>query len=179
MQKNTKDSFGFLMRFFHWLVGAMIITLLAVGFYMSGLENSPDKFQLYGIHKAFGVTVLALVVLRLLWRLANVMPDRVKEMPAWQHTGYKIGVFFMYIFMFAMPMSGLLMSLYGGYGISVFGLFTISSFGKNIALAGLFHELHHYFGYGFAVLISIHSLMALYHHFVVKDRALLRMIAGK
>lgn len=179
MQKNTKDSFGFLMRFFHWLVGAMIIILLAVGFYMTSLENSPDKFELYGMHKAFGVTVLGLVVLRLIWRLSNVMPDPVKEMPAWQVTGYRIGVFFMYIFMFAMPISGICMSLFGGYDISVFGLFTISAFEKNFALAKIFHTMHHYSGYGFATVISVHSFVALYHHFIVKDRALLRMIVGK
>lgn len=179
MQKNTKDSFGFLMRFFHWLVGLMIIALLSVGFYMADLENSPDKFQLYGMHKAFGVTVLSLIILRLLWRLSNVMPDKVKEMPDWQYTGYKIGVFFMYVCMLGMPVSGILMSLYGGYGISVFGLFSINPFVTDLALARFFHTIHHYAGYGFAALICIHSLMALYHHFIVKDRALLRMIVGK
>lgn len=179
MQKNTEDSFGFLMRFFHWVVGLMIIALLAVGFYMTGLENSPGKFQLYGMHKSFGVTVLALIVFRLIWRLSNIMPKPLKTMPAWKVTGYRIGVFFMYIFMLAMPISGILMSLYSGYNISIFGLCSISSFGKNLALAKIFHNMHHYAGYGFAAVICMHSFMALYHHFIVKDRALLRMIVGK
>lgn len=136
MLKNTKDSFESASRFFHWLMSVSIIALLIVGFTMINM-NTPAKYGLYGPHKAMGVIILGLVTLRLIWRLTNITPTLPKTMPNWQQVGYKFGVFLMYIFMFAMPISSVLMSLNFGMDVHVFGLFTIKSTGKNIELANL------------------------------------------
>jgi cytochrome b561 len=179
MVKNTESSFGIGSRFFHWVVGLMIIGMLAVGFYMSSLPNSPDKFEIYGLHKATGVIVLCLVVLRLLWRVSNIVPVLPSTMPNWQVVGYKFGVTAMYLLMLAMPISGVFMTRYSGYDISVFGLFTIEAFEKNPDIVSLAQYIHGLGGYAFVLFIVMHSSIALYHHFIDTDRLLMRMIKGE
>ena len=85
----------------------------------------------------------------------------------------------MYVFMFLMPVSGIFMSLYSAKDISVYGMFTIKSFALNKELAGTLRDIHEYTGIALACIIGFHALMALYHHFFVKDRLLMRMIVGK
>lgn len=178
MLKNTAKTFGLVTRVFHWLVGIMIISMLTVGLYMVDLPNEA-KTELYGMHKATGVIVLCLVVLRLLWRFTNIVPSLPKTMPSWQAVGYKFGITIMYILMFMMPISGVIMTRYSGYDIPVFGLFTIHGFEKNDIIAHNARYIHGLGGYSFVLFITIHSLVALYHHFVDKDRLLMRIIKGE
>ena len=179
MCRNTSSTYGGLSRLFHWVVGLMIITMLCVGFYMTDLAPSDQKWEIYGLHKATGVVVLALVFLRFGWRLINIIPDLPKTIPNWQAIGYRFGMKLMYVFMLLMPASGILMSLYGGHDISVYGIFTLKAFVLNKELSGIFHTIHVYSGIALACIIGFHTLMALYHHFFVKDRLLMRMIVGK
>lgn len=178
MIKNTKNSFGIISRLFHWFMSLGIISLLIVGFLMINM-SAPGKYVFYGPHKASGVIMLGLVILRLVWRLTNITPTLPNTMPNWQRNGYKLGVFFMYIFMFAMPISGVLMSLNYGMDINVFNLFTIKSAGKNIDLARFASDIHFYTSIAFVAIIAGHISISLYHHFIDKDRLLIRMIKGK
>ena len=179
MLKNTKATYGSLTRILHWLVGIMIITMLTVGFYMTSIPDSDQKWEIYGLHKATGVIVLSLVVVRLLWRLVNIIPNLPNTIPGWQQIGYRFGMKIMYLFMFVMPISGIFMSLYAAKDIPVYGLFTIKAFEANKELATIFHTTHVWSGLILAYIIGFHTLMALYHHFFVKDRLLIRMIVGK
>lgn len=179
MFKDTISTYGGVTRFFHWFVGVTIIALLCVGFYMTDLDNSPEKWEIYGLHKATGTVILGVIALRLIWRLVNIFPDLPKTMPNWQARIYRIAVKFMYIFMILMPMSGLLMSCYGGHDVSIYGYYTIKAFQANRELATFFHTIHVYSGIILACMIGAHTSFALYHHFFEKDRLLIRMIVGK
>ena len=179
MLKNTTNTYGSASRLLHWIVGLTIIIMLCVGFYMSSLEPSPEKSEMYGLHKATGVIVLALVTLRFSWRLINIIPGLPKTMHKLEETGYKFGIKLMYILMFLMPSSGILMSLFSGKAIPVYGMFTIPAFEVNGELATIFHTIHVYSGIALACIISFHAALGLYHHFIVKDRLLMRMIVGK
>jgi cytochrome b561 len=177
MLKNTENSYGSITKIFHWIIGFSIIGLIAVGFTMSSMDPSPEKFELYGMHKAFGVTVLLLVTLRILWRFVNVTVHSAKGVPTILQLAAKAGHLFLYIFMLMMPISGVLMSRFGGYPVSVFNLFTIPAAPeKNAKLAGLFHSIHEIAALGFAILILVHILAALYHHYIRKDTTLTRMM---
>jgi cytochrome b561 len=179
MLKNTTDSYGVVTRLLHWIVGLTIITMLCVGFYMSSLEPSDQKWQIYGLHKATGVIVLALVIIRFSWRLVNIIPSLPKTVPGLQAIGYRFGMKLMYLLMFLMPSSGILMSLYSAKAIPVYGIFTINAFEANKELATIFHTIHVYSGIALACIATFHAAVGIYHHFIVKDRLLLRMIVGK
>ena len=82
--KNTADRWGPVSQLLHWLIVILILGMGTVGLVMTEMRNSPDKIQVYLLHKSFGITVLALVTLRLLWRLYAGTPRPVPGTPHWQ-----------------------------------------------------------------------------------------------
>ena len=177
MLKNTSSSYGLITRLFHWLISIMIIALLIVGFTMTSMETSANKWELYSMHKATGVIVLSLVSLRFLWRLANIQLDLPADLPSWQKLASRITHYLLYVFMFLMPISGVLMSILGGHEVNVFNLFTIPATAeKNVDLARFFWNIHGISAFTFAGLIGLHISAGLYHHFIRKDNILSRMI---
>ncbi|RTK93102.1 MAG: cytochrome b [Rickettsiales bacterium] len=176
MLKNTENSYGTITKIFHWLMSIMIIGLIIVGFIMSSMESSPEKFQLYYAHKAAGVVILILVILRIIWRLNNKLVQLPTELPLFVKFCAKVTHYLQYVFMLLMPISGVLMSILSGREIPVFGIFTVPALEKNTQLAGIFYQIHVIAIWFFIALIIFHVLAALYHHFIRKDQVLIRMI---
>ena len=180
MSNNTPTTYGIAPRIFHWLIGIMMIGMFAVGYYMTNLLGPSDfKWTLYGLHKATGVILLALVSIRLAYRLSHKYPDLPKSVPTFQARLAKGNYFLLFLLMFSMPISGMLGSLYAGYEISVYGMFIISAFEKNAAISSLMWDIHIVGFYIFIISLAAHIGAALYHHFIVKDNLLSRMVSGK
>lgn len=175
MLRNTATSYGWLSRLLHWTVSIMIFILLGAGYYMT---SEPPKYDVYPIHKATGFVLLILVILRLTWRLRNISPELPSSTPHWQAVAANLNIKVLYVLMIAMPSSGILMSLYGGHPISIYGFFTIQAFEKNEKLSVLAKEFHGAFAVLLILAISLHVFAALYHHFIKKDNVLVRMIRG-
>lgn len=177
MLKNSANKFGLVAIGLHWLVALLVIGLLAVGLIMEEMESSATKLQLYGLHKSFGATVLFLMGLRLAWKLSNVQPDFVATMKPIEKTAARLAYLVLYILLFAMPMSGWLMSSAAGRPVSVFGLFTLPDFvGKDPEWREFFGECHEIAAYALMGLIALHVLAALKHHFIHKDATLRKML---
>ena len=176
MLKNTSSSYGTITKLFHWLISIMVICLIIVGFTMANMDPSEQKSQIVAIHKATGVIVLSLVCLRLVWRLINVEVLLPVDLPSWQKAAARLNHYLLYVCMFLMPISGISMSLFAGYDINVFNIFTIQAFDRNIAIATLFYKTHQITAFGLVGLITLHILAALFHHFIRKDNVLIRMI---
>ena len=75
MIRNSPERWGTVSIGLHWLTALLILGLAVVGLIMTELPTSPFKMQVYALHKSFGLTVLALAVLRLLWRWIAGSPD--------------------------------------------------------------------------------------------------------
>lgn len=91
----------------HWLIAAAILALLVMGFVMTDLTpGSHLQFVLYQLHKSVGITVLALSLLRLAWRLGHRPPALPSHMPAWERLLAHLGHFALYALMIAMPLEG-------------------------------------------------------------------------
>ena len=164
-------------RLLHWGLAALFIGMLGLGLYMSDLEFSPFSAKLYGWHKATGILVLFLVIIRLLWRWTHKVPPLPVDMRAIEKRLARLAHLTLYALMIAMPLSGWLMSSAFGSKVSIFGFFTMPNIaGKNTELAGFFHEAHEVMAYLLIALIVVHILGALYHHFVRKDNVLRRML---
>lgn len=182
--KNTETSWGWLAKTFHWLMAFLIITLLIVGNYMHSMPDSMEKIELYQMHKSFGLVALMLLVLRLLWRFVNPTP----KLPADMHILLKLGAhgshFALYALMFAMVMSGWVMStsspFAAAYPLKFFGLFEWWDFtGVNEPLNKQAHRVHFFASYGLIAIILLHFFASIKHHFWNKDDILLRMLPGK
>jgi cytochrome b561 len=176
--KNTTDTYGSMAKFFHWSIAFIMLALILVGFYMSGLERSPFRGDLYFYHKSFGVLVLWLVGLRILWRLYNKPPVPHDNHQQWEKGLAKITHVFLYIAMVGMPLSGWLMSSAGGHSVSLFGLEMPSLIGKNPEIGKQMHRIHGILPYVLTGAITLHAIGALKHHYMDRDSTLKRMVAA-
>lgn len=175
--RNTEERYGAPAQLFHWGMALLIVGLLALGLYMEDLPNSPDKIALYGWHKSFGATVLALAILRLGWALANRSPTLPGMMSAMEKRLAKAAHYALYALMFLMPFSGWLMSSAAGYPVSVFGWFTLPDLIEpSKPMRKLFGEAHELLASGLMALLALHVLAALLHHFYHRDNVLRRML---
>lgn len=175
---NTISRYDPVARTFHGVMAILMIGLLAVGLYMSDLDPSPAKWQLYGLHKAFGITVLALVILRILWRATHTPPAALAAQAAWERGLARLVHYLLYFGMLVMPVSGYIMSSAGGHDISIFGLFNLPLLiDKNEQLGGLAKEIHEIAGYSLIAAVALHVVGGLKHHLIDRDVTLPRMFA--
>lgn len=177
--KNTSHAYGTVAKILHWGMALLVIGMLCMGLYMSGLPTGPDRLKLYGLHKSTGLLILGLAALRFSWKLAN--PQPLPE-PQWSRQvirGARVAHWLLYGFMFALPLSGWVMSSAAGYPVSFYGLFVAPDWVPvQPELRALANEAHGLLGYAMMGLIGLHALAALWHHFFKRDNTLRRMMAG-
>lgn len=171
---------GAVSQAFHWTSALLLVAIGALGLYMEDLPNAPDKIRLYALHKSLGITLLALVVLRLAWRLARPVPApspalsiRIRRAAAAVHWG-------LYALMLGVPLAGWVMNSAAGYPLQWFGLFNLPAIAPaREALADLAGELHELGFWLLALLATGHVLGALYHHLFLGDDTLQRMLPAR
>jgi cytochrome b561 len=175
--KNTESRYGLVAILFHWAMAILIIGMLIVGLYMTGLKVSLQKLRLYGLHKEFGLLVLFMVLFRLGWRLGNIDPALPIDMPSWQRFVARAVQWVLIGCMFAMPITGWMLTSAAGLAPSFFGLFTLPVLlAPNDDLRHLLGVVHQWLAYGLIGAICAHAGAALHHHFIVKDDVLRRML---
>jgi cytochrome b561 len=161
----------------HWLIAFAIVGTFALGLYMHELPLSPQKLKLYSWHKWAGVTIFMCVVLRLGWRLLHRPPELPAAMPAWQRQAAAATHVLLYLLMFAVPLSGWLMSSAKGFQTVWFGVLPLPDLlDKNKELGDLLKEVHEFLNFSMATLVAAHLGAALKHHFLDRDDVLARMI---
>jgi len=176
MISNSSTHWGSISRGLHWLTLILILGLATVGLLMTELPNSPFKIQVYALHKSFGLTVLALTLLRLLWRWLAGSPEAISGTRLEQWTAKAVHVL-LYILLITLPLSGWLYNSASGFPLKWFNLISLPRLlgGYNPQVKQLAHEWHENGFYMLAVLLSLHAGAALYHHYVKKDDTLKRM----
>lgn len=175
--RNTLQTYGSVAKTFHWLIFLLVASLVAAGFVMTDMPVGPDKFRLYGIHKSVGITVLVIVILRLGWKLTNISPLLPVTMKPWEKLAAKAGHLALYGLVMAMPLTGWAMSSAAGLPVSVFGWFTLPDLvAPDNALKGIFREMHETLAWVLIVMVVLHVLAALLHHFYYRDNVLRRML---
>jgi cytochrome b561 len=172
-----KTRYDAVAQFFHWLIAALIVTQFALAWTADDLPLGLRKLALLARHKSFGMTVLMLAVLRLLWRWSHRPPELPKTMMPIEvklaHASHSV----LYVLLFAMPLSGWLMSSAKNYSVSWFGLFTWPNLiAKNEAAFSALRETHHVLSWALLAIAILHVLAAFKHHFLNKDSVLLRML---
>ncbi len=176
---NTSFAYGLVSRVFHWTIAILIFILLMVGFYMTALEPSPQKFQIYALHKSLGILVLMLAVARITWRLSMPQPQSLATHKDWEKKLASFTHFCLYAAMIAMPVTGILMSWAGGFPVGFFGLDLESLIAKNAGLFVFTLNAHVVVAYLILAALALHMTGALKHHFIDKDTTLERMAGLK
>ncbi len=175
--RNTSNRFGIVTILLHWLMAILIIIMLALGLYMTRIPISAWKLKLYGWHKELGILVLMLAMIRITWRLSNITPSLV-ALPWWEILSARAMHWAFYGFMFALPITGWLMTSASGLTVSFFGLFLMPDFiSPNEHLRLLLLEVHRWLAYGLILAFCGHTAAALKHHFIDKDDILRRILS--
>ena len=174
--RNTNRSWGSLTKALHWVIVILIINQWVIGERAEDLKGLA-KLQALSLHKSFGMTILMLAIIRLLWRWMNQVPDLTAETKPWERVLAKISHVLLYALIFAMPLTGWMMSSARNFSVSWFKLF---QFPDLVAPAEqTFHQmqdLHHLL---FKVLVAVallHAAGALKHHFIDRNDVLKRML---
>ncbi len=177
---NTETSYGGLAIAFHWLMAALIIGLVGLGVYMVALPDAGfemRKVTLILVHKEMGVAAFVLVALRLAWRQVNPLPPLEATTPEWQRVAAVVMHLCLYSLMIAQPVLGWLMSSASGIPVDFLGLFPLPDLLQhNEDRFAELRRLHDWLGYATGLLIVGHASAALWHHFVVRDATLRKML---
>jgi cytochrome b561 len=164
----------------HWAMAVLIFAMLGLGFYMTSLALSPTKLQLYAWHKWAGVTVFVLVALRLAWRITHRPPALPAHMAAIERLAAQAGHLLLYVLMFAIPLTGWLMSSAKGFQTVWFGVLPLPDLlAKDKALGDLLQTVHLSLNVLLIVVLLGHIGASLKHHFFDKDDVLTRMLPGR
>ena len=175
---NKKTSYGSVARLFHWGIAALYIGMFYVAYTMMDMAKTPAKWELYDLHKSFGLVLLILALTRIIWRWSNPVPQAEPGTKKWQHTLAQLAHYGLYALMLAMPLSGYAMSVAGGHEVAMFGLSVPSLIPNNTEIATLAHQGHALLSQAIMGLVGLHVVAALWHHLIRKDRTLTRMIRG-
>lgn len=160
----------------HWIMALGFIAMFILGFYMQSLSFSPTKLQVYSWHKWAGVTLFLLALLRLTWRITHRPPALPVTMSSKAKALALLGHYVLFTFMFAVPLSGWLMSSAMGFQTVWFGVVPLPDLiAKDKALAETLAATHAYLNWAFITTIVGHILVALKHQFIDKDNLLARI----
>jgi cytochrome b561 len=164
----------------HWLVAALVIAQVCWGWWMQEIPKQPAglRADAFNLHKSVGLTILALMIVRLGWRLGH-RPPPLPPIPAWQARLAHAVQALLYVALFAMPVAGYLGSVWSGYPVKYFGL-TLPGWGaKDVALKDAMSAVHLGTSLVLVGLVALHLAGALKHALVDRDGLLARMGVGR
>ena len=178
-----RRSYGAVAKSFHWLMFVMIGGMFPLGYVMSDMAISPEKLQLYSWHKSFGMVLLMLAVLRLAWRLLRPPPPLASGTSPVKRAAAHGVHGLLYACLFALPISGWLMSSASGLPVVAFGLWQMPDpIGASEPARLLLLTIHISLGLSLLTLLATHVMATLYHHLHRRDdtlRSMLPFISNK
>ena len=166
-------------RFLHWLIAALVLFMLPLGVVIAYEWGGPAQTFLYNLHKSIGATLIPLVIIRLLYRLTHPAPPLPDDLHPAQRFAAQATHWALYVLILAQPIIGYIMTSAYPAPVPFFGLFNLPSiWPENRPLSDALVLVHRNLGIAIAVIAAMHIGAALHHHFVRKDRLLMRMISG-
>ncbi len=169
----TQEVYSRVARWLHWGMALLIIVQLS-----AGLLRDLNVDLILPLHKANGISLLALALVRILWRMTHPAPALPAVMATWERATARFTHSVLYAMMVLIPMSGWVMASAARSPISYFGLFDVPKFNviKESTLWEISHEAHELLAYALIALLVLHIAAALRHHFVLKDGMMARML---
>jgi cytochrome b561 len=182
----------------HWLIAIGIFVMFGIGWFMADLpkdvpkQTTFDVFDLgiftwqaseeisprtlyFNLHKSIGVTIFALILVRILWRFTHKPPAILATYKTWERKLASGAHHLLYLLMVALPVSGVLMAINSKYGIKWFGMDFLGGT-DNKPMRDLFKETHEIIGIIILLVIILHIVGALKHKLIDKDETLNRML---
>lgn len=174
--RSDPSRWGLLARFFHWTMALAIIGNGLFGLLMDLAHGPMQKINWLALHKSIGLTVLALFLLRVLWRLVDRRPPD-EPAPRWQQLSAHAVHGLLYVLMAAIPLSGWWFNSTSGKPLQWFKLFNLPALAaKSEPLADIAINVHATLFWILIALLIVHVGAALKHHVFDDDNVLRRML---
>lgn len=166
-------------QFLHWAIVVLLAIQIPLGKIAHELPVGLERLAMMSRHKSVGITILGLALLRLVWRWFD-RPPPPPPMPRWQQLASRLNHWSLYALLFALPLSGWLMSSAAARPVSWFGLVQLPDFvAPDAGLKEIFEEVHEVLVILLLALVILHVVAALKHQFVDRDGLMHRMLPGR
>ncbi len=176
---KTSAAYSATARALHWITAALVLIMLPLGVAITNEWGGALQDPLYDLHRSIGAAIIPLVILRLGYRLMHPPLPLPEDIPPIQQLAARATHWGLYELLIEQPFAAWVATSAYRAPIMVFGLFELPPiWPQDRPLSGLLFVVHALIGAAIACLAAVHIGAALYHHFVRKDRVLLRMITG-
>jgi cytochrome b561 len=159
----------------HWLVAVLVLAQVSFGWAMQAIPKVPQgaRADAFNLHKSVGLVILALMLVRLAWRLAHPPPP-LTGLPEWQRCAARANHALLYAALFVMPIAGYLGSAWSGYPVKWFGVTLPAWTAPHPGLKTLMSQVHLGTSLVLVAAILLHVAAAL-RHLVARDGQFARM----
>lgn len=180
---NSPTRYGLVSLSLHWVAVLVVILAWVLGVLGDELpRGSPRSFGLYA-HILTGLAVFALTVIRLSWRLVDPSPapeatlSGERPFDAWMGLGAKLAHRALYALLVLVPVTGIVLQFARGDSLPLFGLVDVASpWLPDRTFARAAKGVHELLAHGLVAVAGLHAAAAMVHHWVFKDRTLVRML---
>lgn len=173
----SPPTYDRVQRMFHWVMAAIIFLAIAAGVGATFLEKgSPERAQMFMIHRSLGMTALTLVAFRVIYRLIAGAPPYAVPLGRLTNLAAHAGHLALYILMIALPVTGYLLTAAAGRPVPWFGLFEWPNIApQDKALAASASLAHYWLAWAIGAVLALHLAAVCWHRFVKRDGVLARM----
>ena len=172
----AQSSYHPVAKTLHWVTAAIVLVMLALGLWMTGLPLGFTKLYAYAWHKWIGLVVLVLTLGRLLWRWRHPPPALPDALPAWQLRLAPLAHWALLLLLLGMPISGWLMSSAAGVSVYWFGYIPLPDLvPRDIALFETLRTTHYFLSRLLIVVLLLHVGAVVHHDLLRRDRIFRRM----
>ena len=181
MMGNSEIAWGWPAKLLHWVGAILIVLLLGHGWWMTHFAPRPDRLAHYAGHAGLGYDLLALLVLRLLWRWTHAVPALPADMPRWERIAAHASHYGLYLLMFATTVTGwaLAGAMRTVLSKDAFGMTVPMIYlSQDRPMHDLLEDTHKILAYVLATLVVVHVAAALRHQFVKRSSVFRRMWFG-
>ncbi len=177
---DAPAAFSPAQKWLHWTMAAIIVLIMIpAGLTMTRIGEGETKNFLYEVHKSFGLIVFSLAVIRAAIRLTRGAPPLEPNIPGWQRFAAYVSHYAMYMLIFLVPLTGWAATSACCKPVNLFWTIPLSlPVPDSEDLAKRIFKFHYGFVYTLAAIVAVHVSAALQHHFIRRDRTLVRMLPG-
>jgi cytochrome b561 len=169
-------QYGATAKILHWLIAALLMVQYPIGWLMPDLHRNMKPGAPMTFHISFGIVILTLIVLRLIWRLTHAVAPE-STLPPWQRLSSETMHWLLYVLVLATTVTGSLFASFRGWSISLLYLVPLPMLASdNVAAGKTIDGLHQAMELALLVVIGLHVAAALAHHFIYRDRVMQRML---
>lgn len=176
--RNSSEGYGAIPQALHWLTVGLVVLAWALGTFDDALPKGAARATGLFVHNSAGLAILAVLVVRLLWRLADPPPPpEPTVLGVWLDRAGRLAHYALYVLLIAAPVTGIVLQFARGDALPLFGLSEIPSpWIADRAFARSVKEVHEVLANGLMILAGLHAAAALVHHWIFGDRTLVRML---